>query len=202
MTDPARRIAPAAERNLAPILHALQHHAPSHGRALEIASGSGQQIIHFAKARPGLTWQASDLDPENLASIAAWAQFAPAPNLLPPIVLDGAQPGWAQGHAGQSLILMVNVLHLISTPAAATLLHECSTALAPNGRLLIYGPFLRAGRATSLGDAQFDADLRARDPAIGYKDLTWVQAELATHGLRLQIEDMPANNLMLIAQIP
>ncbi len=169
---------------------------------MEIASGSGQQIIHFAKAHPGLTWQASDLDPENLASITAWAQFAPAPNLLPPIVLDGAKPGWAQAHAGQSLILMVNVLHLISTPAALTILHECSAALAPNGRLLVYGPFLRDGSTTSPGDALFDADLRARDPAIGYKDLHWVTAQIAANGLAVQSEPMPANNLMLIAQKP
>lgn len=202
MTGPTRRTAPAAERNLAPILHALQRYAPMEGRALEIASGSGQQIVHFAKAHPDLSWQASDLDAKNLASIAAWAQFAQAPNLLPPMVLDAANPGWAQAHAGLSLILMVNVLHLISAPAALTILQECSSALAANGRLLIYGPFLRDGRATSLGDAQFDADLRARDPAIGYKDLHWVTAHMAANGLVVQSEPMPANNLMLIAQKP
>lgn len=198
----ARRTAPAAERNLAPILGALQHHAPTTGQALEIASGSGQQIVHFAAAHPGLTWQASDLDPENMASITAWAQSAPAPNLLPPIILNAAQNGWSQTHSNLSLILMVNVLHLVSTPAATTILHESAKALAPNGRLMVYGPFLRDGRTTSAGDAQFDADLRARDPAIGYKDLSWVTAELATNGLTCQTNAMPANNLMLIAQKP
>lgn len=202
MTDATRRTAPAATRNLAPILQALARHAPATGRALEIASGSGQQIVHFAAAHPGLIWQASDLDAENLASITAWAQFAPAPNLLPPTQLDAAQPGWAQPHAGLSLILMVNVLHLVSAPAAQTILHECSSALAPKGRLLVYGPFLRDGRATSAGDAQFDADLRARDPAIGYKDLHWVTELMASNGLTCQIDPMPANNLMLIAQKP
>jgi len=202
MTDPTRRTAPAAERNLAPILQALQRYAPTSGRALEIASGSGQQIVQFAKAHPALLWQASDLDSENLASITAWAQFAPSENLLPPIVLDGAKPGWAQAHAGLSLILMVNVLHLVSTPAATTMLQECSTALAPNGRLLIYGPFLRDGSTTSPGDAQFDADLQARDPTIGYKDLHWVTAQMAANGLAVQSEPMPANNLMLIALKP
>lgn len=202
MTDTARRTAPAAERNLAPILQALQRHAPTTGHALEIASGSGQHIVHFAAAHPGLTWQASDLDPENLVSITAWAQFAPAHNLLPPVVLDAAQPGWAQTYSGQSLILMVNVLHLISHNAAQTLLAETRRALAPQGRLLVYGPFLRAGQPTSTGDAQFHADLQARDPAIGYKDLAWVTAQMATHGLHVQTEDMPANNLMLVAQNP
>ena len=87
----ARRTAPAAERNLVPILDSLARHAPSTGRALEIASGSGQQIVKFAAQHPGLTWQASDRDPNNLASIAAWARFAPVPNLLPPILLSSIQ---------------------------------------------------------------------------------------------------------------
>lgn len=200
MTTPTRRTAPAAERNLAPILGALARHAPATGRALEIASGSGQQIVHFATAHPGLTWQASDLDPENMASIAAWAQFAPASNLAPPIPLNAAQAGWAQTQAGLSLIVMVNVLHLVSAPAAQTILHESSDALARSARLMIYGPFLRDGRPTSPGDAQFDADLRTRDPAIGYKDLAWILDQLAANAMTCEVEEMPANNLMLIAQ--
>lgn len=202
MTATPPRTAPAAERNLTPILHSLHRHAPRTGRALELASGSGQQIIHFAAAHPGLTWQASDIDPENLGSIAAWAQASPKPNLLPPLVLDAAQPGWSKAQPDLSLILMVNLLHLVSKPAAATILHECCAALAPQGRLMVYGPFLRDGLATSPGDAQFDADLRTRDPAIGYKDLGWAMAELARAGGCVQIEDMPANNLMLIVHKP
>jgi SAM-dependent methyltransferase len=193
-----KRVAPAAERNLAPILDCLGRHAPASGHALELASGTGQHIVHFAAAHPGLTWQPSDLDLANLPSIAAWAQASAAPNLSPPIVLDAAQPGWSAVHSDLSLILMVNVLHLVSTVAAQTILHECSAAMRPGGRLLIYGPFLRAGKTTSAGDAQFDDDLRARDPAIGYKDHAWVQAELAATGIATQIEQMPANNLMVI----
>ncbi|WP_022702689.1 DUF938 domain-containing protein [Pseudorhodobacter ferrugineus] len=197
-----RRTAPAAERNLAPIMHALGRHAPTTGRALEIASGSGQQIVHFAAAHPGLTWQASDLDPENLPSITAWAQFAPAPNLLPPVVLNAAQQGWSKIHTDLSLILMVNVLHLVSAPAAQTILRESLQALATRGTLLVYGPFLRDDRTTSAGDAQFDADLRARDPSVGYKDLHWVTTQLTANGLTCQTEAMPANNLLLVAQKP
>jgi hypothetical protein len=122
--------------------------------------------------------------------------------LLPAIVLDAGQAGWAKDHGARSLILMVNLLHLISASAAATVLRESARALAQDGRLMVYGPFLRDGQTTSSGDAQFDADLRARDPAIGYKDLAWVVAELTAAGLQVQIEEMPANNLMLIAQKP
>lgn len=199
--DP-RRTAAAAERNLTPILGSLARHAPTTGRALEIASGSGQQIVQFAARHPGLTWQASDANPDNLHSIIAWACAAPAPNLLPPIVLDASRPGWGKAQAGLSLILMVNLLHLISQPAAEVVLQQAATALRPNGRLMIYGPFLRSGVATSEGDVIFDAQLRSQDPATGYKDLAWVASTLGDLGLEMTVEEMPANNLMLISFNP
>ena len=43
-----RRNAPSAERNIAPISNVLARVLPSNGRALEIASGTGQHIAEFA----------------------------------------------------------------------------------------------------------------------------------------------------------
>lgn len=197
--SPAPRIAPAAERNLAPILASLARHAPKSGRALEIASGTGQQIPAFAAAHPGLIWQATDRDAAHLATMRAWAALAPAPNLLPPCLLDAAQPGWGARHSPCTLVLIVNLLHLITDNEAAVVLREATLSLAQQGRLMIYGPFLREGKTTSTGDAAFHAALRATDPATGYKDVAWVQARLAAQGLDMIAEDMPANNIMLRA---
>lgn len=190
-----RRTAPSATRNLASILKILGRYAPATGRVLELASGTGQQIAQFARAHPGLIWQASDRNADNLVSIRAWG--AGVDNLLPPIVLDAAQPGWARP---QDLVIMVNLLHLISDRQAEVVLAESSACLTLEGSLLIYGPFLREGRATSEGDASFDASLRAQDPAIGYKDLAWVTGQLAQHGMLATAHEMPANNLMLCAR--
>ncbi|PWK59352.1 DUF938 domain-containing protein [Roseicyclus mahoneyensis] len=195
----ARLSAPSALRNRDLIAAELVRLAPPRGRALEIASGTGEHVVVFAAAMPGLDWQPTDPDAARRASIAAWAQDAGLPNILPPRPLDAARPGWSDEHGPADLIVLVNLLHLISTPEAATVLTEAAAALAPAGIFALYGPFLRDGTATSEGDAAFDASLRAQDPAIGYKDVIWTCAQLVAAGLsHVETVAMPANNLLLI----
>lgn len=194
-----RRHAPSALRNLAPILEVLVAEAPAKGKLLEIASGSGQHAAAGAKALPGLIWQPSDANPENLTSITAWAAHDPQSNLRPAIVLDAANPGWSDQWPAQDIVLIINLLHLIPAATAAAIIQEAAQALGPSGKLMVYGPFLRDGQTTSEGDAAFDASLRAQDASLGYKDLRWVQDQFAASGLETRVITMPANNLMLVA---
>lgn len=195
----ARLNAPAAERNADAILGLLRIHAPASGTALEIASGTGQHVTHFARALPGLTWQPTEISDERRASIAAWSTDAPAGALLPPLHLDATTPGWSATHKAFALILLINLLHLIPTDAARTLIAEAAQALAPGGRFIVYGPFLRDGNATSDGDARFDAAIRADHPDAGYKNDTDMVRWARESGLEVIARtEMPANNLALV----
>lgn len=198
-----RLFAPSAERNAEVILDLVARHAPAEGRALELASGTGQHVVRLARHLPGLHWQPSDADPARLASIAAYAAEAKAGNIAAPVLLDATAPGWAAEHGQNDLILLVNLLHLISTAEAEVLIAEAGQALAPGGVLILYGPFMRAGVLTSEGDRAFHASLTAQDPEIGYKDDAAILALLEAAGLaRIDTAEMPANNLAFIARKP
>ncbi|MDQ2066931.1 DUF938 domain-containing protein [Xinfangfangia sp. CPCC 101601] len=188
-----RRMAPSAARNAGPILQVLRRVIRPGAKVLELASGSGQHAAQFAPALQA-DWQPSDVNAANFASITAWSgDVARAP-----ILLDACAPGWGAGPEWDA-VLAVNLLHLIPQAGAEVLLAEAAKALRPQGRLVIYGPFLREGKATSVGDAAFDADIRRQDPLLGYKDLGWVMGQMGKAGLGAELVPMPANNLMLLA---
>lgn len=192
-----RMLAPAAQRNLDAILAQLLPRLPARGTLLEIASGTGQHIAALAAHRPDLAFRPSDPDPDRRASIAAYC--GGLPNVAAPAATDACVPGWSKGEAVEA-ILIVNLLHLISDAELSVLLDEVARALAPGGLLAIYGPFLRDGQPSGEADRQFDADLRAMDPAIGIKDIDMLKTVLSVLGLTVEVVEMPANNLMVFAR--
>ena len=199
--EDGRMHAPSAERNVGPICDLIEQHAPATGRALEIASGTGQHVARLSAHLPGLVWQPTDLDATRRASIDAWAQGIA--NVAAAIELDATAPGWGAAHGGQDLIFLANLLHLVSEPEARTLIAEAAQALAPGGLFILYGPFLRDGETTSEGDTRFHASLRDQDPEIGYKDdwdvIDWLHAGFLD---LVQVVEMPSNNLAFVARRP
>src|SRR5438309_2045272 len=115
MTD-ARQHAPSAARNREPIREVLARELPPHGTVLEIASGSGEHAVHFARAFPAVAWQPSDASDAALASIAAWRAEAKLANLCPPIALDVAAADWRIAHA--DAIVCINMIHIAPWQAA------------------------------------------------------------------------------------
>jgi tRNA G46 methylase TrmB len=66
-----RQYAPATLSNLDFILDVLRDAVPLTGVILEIASGSGEHVVHFSKNFPALVFQPSGPDPDALPRIGA-----------------------------------------------------------------------------------------------------------------------------------
>ncbi len=199
--EDGRMFAPSAARNVMDIAALVADFAPESGQALELASGTGEHVVIFAHRMPGLTWQPSDIDAARRSSVDAHAAVAGLGNLRPAVALDVTKPGWGQANAGQNLIVLVNLLHLISVEQAKTVIAEATKALAPGGVFIFYGPFLRDGKTTSEGDAVFNADLIAQDPAIGYKDDWDVIERVQSNWLELGVVvELPANNMAFVTR--
>ena len=191
----ARRSAPAALRNREPIAAVLRDWLPPAGVMLEIASGSGEHAVHFARAFPQLEWQPSDLDPEALASVAAWRSEAGLANLRAPVVLDAASPEWPIDRA--DAVLSLNMVHISPWSSALGLIAAAARLLNPGAPLILYGPWLEEGVEPAPSNLAFDADLRRRDPAWGLRTVETFAAAAADAFSLDERRAMPANNLML-----
>lgn len=196
-----KRHALPTERNREPLLAVLRQVLPASGTLLEVASGTGQHAVFFAREFPGLTWQPTDVEPESLGSIAAWREEAALPNLLPPLPLDARQDTWPVQAA--DAILNVNMIHISPWEACQGLLRGAGRVLVPGGCLVMYGPYFVEGRETAPSNLAFDESLRTRNPTWGVRQLGAVTAEAARHGLvREQVVDMPSNNLTVVFRRP
>lgn len=188
---------PAAERNKAPILGVLVRVLPSRGLVLEVASGTGQHVMHFAEALSDLTWQPSDPDAELRASIALRIQEEHRANVNGPIDLDVTQLPWPLQTA--DAVVAINLIHVAPWSATQALFEGAQALLSTQDVLFLYGPYRRFGRHTSPSNAQFDHDLRARNPEWGLRDLEAVSDVATAKGFTLvEIVPMPANNFSLV----
>jgi len=205
-----RRTAPAAERNKGPILDVLRRvlsdlaapgprlrsaARPARGLVLEIASGTGQHVGHFAQAMPALDWQPTETDESALPSISAWVEDLP--NVRAPLVLNVHQLPWPVERA--DAIVCINMIHISPWQATLDLMAGASRTLGEGGILLLYGPYRRFGGHTAPSNEAFDADLRSRNPEWGVRDLEAVEAVARGHGFTLEEAiAMPANNFSVV----
>jgi SAM-dependent methyltransferase len=187
-----RLCAAAAERNKDAILEVLRRVLPAKGLVLEIGSGTGQHVAHFAAALPALEWLPSDPDPDHLESIRAWVEGLA--NVRAPLDLDVTQRPWPVARA--DAVICSNMIHVAPWAAAEALVAGAGEVLGAGGLLIVYGPFKRHGRHTALSNEAFDRSLRGSDPEWGVRDLEAVTQLAGVAGFGLEeVVEMPANNL-------
>lgn len=196
MTDP-RLFAPSAQRNRDPILAVLREILPVSGTVLEIASGSGEHVIHFARHLPELTFQPTDPTVDSLRSVAAWVASSNIPNILPPLRLSTTDQPWPVTAA--DAILCINMIHISPWAATEGLMRGAGALLRPGAPLYLYGPYKREGRHTARSNEAFDRQLQDQNPAWGVRDLGVVVDLAKSAGFSApEITEMPANNLSLV----
>ena len=199
-----QRWSEACERNRDPILAVLRRLLQDRRRVLEIGSGTGQHAEYFAAQLPHLLWQASD-HPDYLPGIAERLAEAGLPNAPPPWPLQAVlapSAGLAplpDGPLGFDAVFSANTLHIMSWPHVQAFFAGLQAVIAEDALLCVYGPFNYNGDYSSDSNRQFDAWLKARDPASGIRDAEAVDALAAAQGLRL-VDDvaMPANNRLRV----
>ena len=190
---------PAVVRNTAPILRVLKAHLGARARVLEIAAGSGEHAVAFARVLPGVTWTPSDPGAAERASIAAWGRAARLANLSEPLAVDAADAAtWPA--AMFDAVVCINMIHISPWAATEGLMAGAGRGLAnPGGLLVLYGPFREADAPLAASNAAFDDSLKARDQVWGLRDRDAVAAAAKAQGLHLTLRvEMPANNLMLL----
>jgi hypothetical protein len=197
MTSDHRLYAPAVARNRDAIAEVLRNVLPATGLVLEVASGSGEHIVHLAAQWPGLRFQPSDPNLDAFRSIAAWIASSGLGNVAPPVRLDAAAADWPIASA--DAVICINMIHIAPWSAAIGLMRGAAAILPQGAPLYLYGPYQRDGAHTAASNAAFDASLRAQDPAWGVRDLDAVMdLALAAGFTAPEVIAMPANNLSLV----
>ena len=205
--EPDGRLDAAAfHRNHEPIWAVLEKFlAEKSGDVVEVGSGTGQHVVHFARHTPGIIWWPSDLNENHLKSIEAWRAHSALSNIRPPLRIDLTNSAWCpamQDGSGPAELLAVfcaNVIHIAPWRVAEGLIAGAGRYLRSDGRLFLYGPFKRDGKHTAMSNAVFDTSLRQQDAEWGVRDIADVEKLAAGVGLALiETLPMPANNMILV----
>lgn len=197
-----KQFSTACERNREPILETLSEVFADRKHVLEIGSGTGQHAVFFGAALPQLIWQTGDL-PQSHSSILAWLQEAELTNVLPPIVLDMSKAAWETEvlDTGIDAVFTANTCHIMAWSEVERMFAGLGCVLHSGGKVCVYGPFNYDGQFTSVGNAQFDASLRAQAAHMGIRDIEAMQKLAAQHGfVMLADHALPANNRLLVWQ--
>ncbi len=183
-----RQYAPATLRNRDFILDVLRDVLPTTGAILEIASGSGEHIVHFARNLPDLVFQPSDPDPDARLSVAAWASAEGVANVHAPLALDVSEPVWPIASADG--VICINMVHISPWEATLGLMRWAAAVLPPGAPLYLYGPYLCQGILTAPSNQAFDRSLRDRNPNWGLRDLGVVAAMAQSVGFSAPVKDL------------
>ena len=187
--------APACERNKQPILAVLRQVLPNNGTVLEIGSGTGQHVVHFAAYLPELQWQPADR-PEYLPGLRHRLQVEGSANIHSPILLDVLEQWPDQVF---DAVYSANTAHIMAWPAVCAMFAGVAPRLVMGGVFCLYGPFNEKGKFTAPSNAAFDVQLRRENPQMGLRDVESLESLAFDQQMSLKHRfQLPANNQLLV----
>lgn len=166
-------------------------------KVFEVASGSGQHVAYLAARFPDVHFQPSELQPHSLDSINEWIYGLE--NVGNPLLLDTNQFGETSTLQGFDGVVCCNMIHISPYESCEGLARFAKSVLVTEGKILLYGPFIREGVNTSNSNLEFDKWLKAKDSRFGIRKLNRVAGTFETLGFSLdKVIEMPANNCVVI----
>ncbi|CAF1958887.1 unnamed protein product [Rotaria magnacalcarata] len=203
---PDKLVISAAECNKQPIVDTLLDTIiPSSTPVsiLEIGSGTGQHIVHFAAHFPLATFQPSDCDPQYLKSIQAYIDEYEVnsftKNVAAPISIDVRSSAPIDDESFD-FVYCSNLIHITPIECTQGLFKLAGRVLKPGGGLITYGPYALPGdgRITPESNRRFHAYLQMQDSRWGLKGIDELKAIAKDYHLELkETFDMPENNKIL-----
>ncbi|KAK3851258.1 hypothetical protein Pcinc_042078 [Petrolisthes cinctipes] len=209
MSESNKLVWKAPENNKEPILKVLQDVIPEKFgpdaslKALEISSGSGQHVVHFAKAFNKISWQPSDITDKHLESIKAYTKDEKLENVKAPLNIDITKPisEWPEVFPENSFDIVVNsnMIHITPWKCTEGLFSAASKLLKPSGILVTYGPYAIHGEITPESNVTFNESLKSQNEEWGLRDVDDLEKEAKKNSITFDaMFNMPANNKTLI----
>ncbi|XP_030646819.1 methyltransferase-like 26 B [Chanos chanos] len=199
-------LSPAAERNQVDLASVLLDilEAQSHRElfGLELGSGTGQHVVHFAQEMPFVTWQPSDIKEESRNSIQAYIGATKVKTVLEPVHLDASEPWekWAGlPRSSCDVIIAINLLQYSSFSTNEGVFKGSGQILKQDGLLMTYGPYAINGTITPSCNEVLDQTLREMNPDWGLPDIDVLRQLAFGNGMRLErMIEMPESNKCLV----
>jgi hypothetical protein len=199
--NPCQFWSSAADRNKGFIGDVLSDRLGSleRGTVLEIGSGSGQHVSHFASVLPKLTFLPTEYPghpnpaaagqelKKIITSITAYTSGAGNTNVDTAQYLDASKLSeWDAADGSLSAIIAVNIIHISPKSVMDGLLAGSGLKLAKGGWLFLYGPYAVDGKIEPESNVKFHSALLEKDSGFGLRDINEVEAGAAKHGMELQ----------------
>ena len=209
-----------ADRNKGPILNVLKDYIKIDRKSylLEISSGIGVHISHFASHFPQTSFQPSEYNREHFTRISNNINNCASTNIYEPVFVDITTEFNTWGKTEIKLnnndtkdfkdcvgffdyILNINMIHITDISATKGLFRNASSLLKSNGLMFLYGPFAISGIISPESNVQFNQYLLSQNNTWGIRDTVMLEQLASQHKMKLiNTIPMPSNNLCLIWQ--